>query len=151
MPYAALPKNLDTVGGRILKENPRAPARGSSKPRMRRPHLAVGVSDRKPLERDAPYPIEPRRQRQPGIPSPTTLILRANGSFPKGTRRLSEKSPARHPPPHRRDGIAWERGRPARILSLWPPLSFSAMLQAATLSAGTASARPKESRGAGPG
>ena len=28
-------------------------------------------------------------------------------------------------PPHRRDGIAWERGRPARILSLWPPLSFS--------------------------
>ena len=28
-------------------------------------------------------------------------------------------------PTHRRDGIAWERGRPARILSLWPPLSFS--------------------------
>ena len=44
----------------------------------------------------------------------------------------------------------WERGRPARILSLWPPLSFSAMLQAATLSAGTAAARPKESRGAIP-
>ena len=58
---------------------------------------------------------------------------RANGSFPKGARRLSEKSPARHPPPRRREGIAWERGRPARILSLWPPLSFSAMLQAATL------------------
>ena len=34
-----------------------------------------------------------------------------------------------HPPdtPH---GIAWERGRPARILSHWPPLNFSAMLQA---------------------
>ena len=47
--------------------------------------------------------------------------------------------------------ITWERGRPARILSLWPPLSFSAMLQAATLSAGTASARPKESHGAVPG
>ena len=47
--------------------------------------------------------------------------------------------------------IAWERGRPARILSLWPPLSFSAMLQAAPLWAGTASARPKESRGAVPG
>ena len=30
---------------------------------------------------------------------------RGNGSFPKGARRLSEKSPARHPPPHRRDGI----------------------------------------------
>ena len=81
-----------------------------------------------------------------------------------GARRLFEKSPAR-PPPHRRDGISWERGRPARILSLitwergrpdrilflWPPLSFSAMLQAATLSAGTASARPKESHGAVPG
>ena len=26
--------------------------------------------------------------------------LRANGSFPKGARGLSEKSPARHPPPH---------------------------------------------------
>ena len=77
--------------------------------------------------------------------------LRANGSFPKGARRLSEKSPARHPPPHRRGGIAWERGRPARILSLWPPLSFSAMLQAATLSAATAAARPKESHGAVPG
>ena len=37
---------------------------------------------------------------------------------------------------------AWERGRPARILSLWPPLSFSAMLQAATLSTGTPSAKP---------
>ena len=73
---------------------------------------------------------------------------RAIGSFPKGARRHSEKSPARHPPRHRRDGIAWERGRPARILSLWPPLSFSAMLQVATLSAGTASARPKESHGA---
>ena len=104
---------------------------------------------------------------------------RANGSFPKGARRFSEKLPARQPPPHRRDGIAWERGRPARILflitrergrparilflitrergrpartlSLWPPLSFSAMLQAATLWAGTPSARPKESYGAVPG
>ena len=74
--------------------------------------------------------------------------LLANGSFPKGARRLSEKSPARHPPPHGRDGIAWERGRPARILFLWPPLSFSAMLQAATLWARTASAWPKESHGA---
>ena len=55
--------------------------------------------------------------------------------------------------PHRisRDGIPWERGRPARIRSLWPPLSFRAMLQAATLRAGTASARPKESPGAVPG
>ena len=77
-------------------------------------------------------------------------VSRANGSFPKGARRLSEKSPAKHPPRRRRDGIAWERGRPARILSLWPPLSFSAMLQAATLWAGTAAAKPKESHGAVP-
>ncbi len=35
--------------------------------------------------------------------------------------------------------IAWERGRPARILSLWPPLSFSAMLQAATPVGGNSS------------
>ena len=46
--------------------------------------------------------------------------------------------------------IALGRGRPARILSLWPPLSFRAMLLAATLSAGTPSARPKESHGAVP-
>ena len=76
------------------------------------------------------------------------LDSRANGSFPQGAGRLSEKSIARHPPPHRRDGISWERGRPARILSLWPPLSFSAMLQAATLWAGTPSAKPKENHGA---
>ena len=42
----------------------------------------------------------------------------ANGSFPRGAGRLSEKSPARHPPPHRRGGLTWERGRPARILFL---------------------------------
>ena len=53
--------------------------------------------------------------------------------------------------PDRTAGTSWERGRPASMLSLWPPLSFSAMLQAATLSAGTASARPKESHGAVPG
>ena len=56
-----------------------------------------------------------------------------------------------NPPPHHRDGIAWERGRPARTLSLWPPLSFSAVLQAATLWARTPSARPKESHGSVPG
>ena len=61
---------------------------------------------------------DPPRRGGPGPDS------RANGSFPKGARRLSEKSPAGHPPPHRRDGISWERGRPARILFLWPPPSF---------------------------
>ena len=77
------------------------------------------------------------------------LDSRANGSFPKGARRLSEKSPAGHPPPPH--GTAWERGRPARILCLWPRLNFRAVLQAATLSAATASARAKESHGAVPG
>ena len=42
-------------------------------------------------------------------------------------------------------------GVPPAYLFLWPPLSFSAMLQAATLWAGTAAARPKESHGAVPG
>ena len=41
-----------------------------------------------------------------------------------------------------------ERGRPARILSLGLPLSFPAMRHPATLSAGTAWARPKQSPGA---
>ena len=46
----------------------------------------------------------------------------------------------------RPDGIPWERGRPARIPSLWAPLSFRAMPKAANLSAGAASAMPTESR-----
>ena len=50
----------------------------------------------------------------------------ANGSFPKGTGRLSEKSPAGYPPPHHRDATTRERGRPARMLSLRLPLSFPA-------------------------
>ena len=44
--------------------------------------------------------------------------LAGKREFPKGAGRLSEKLPGAHPPPHRRDGIAWESGRPARILSL---------------------------------
>ena len=92
--------------------------------------------------------------------------LRANGSFPKGARRLSEKSPGAHPPhrinpspggsasatpPQGGSDCPGSAGVPPRILCLWPPLSFSAMLQAATLSAGTAAARPKERHGAVPG
>ena len=70
---------------------------------------------------------------------------RANGSFPKVARRLSEKSPAGHPPPHQPSpgGSAsatppqggsdcpGSAGVPPAMLSLWPPLSFRAMLQAA--------------------
>ena len=67
----------------------------------------------------------------------------ANGSFPKGTGRLSEKSPAGYPPPHHRDDTPRERGRPARMLSLRLPLSFPAMLQPTALPAGTASDRPR--------
>ena len=47
-----------------------------------------------------------------------------------------------------RADIAWERGRPARILPLWPPLRFGAMLQEATLSAVSALGKPKERHGA---
>ena len=36
----------------------------------------------------------------------------ANGSFPKGTGRLSEKSPAGHPPPHHRDAPPGSAGVP---------------------------------------
>ena len=71
----------------------------------------------------------------------------ANGSFPKGTGRLSEKSPAGYPPPHHRDDTPRERGRPARMLSLRLPLSFPAMLQPTALPAGTAWARPKQRQG----
>ena len=56
---------------------------------------------------------------------------RTNGSFPKGARRLSEKSPAGYPPAHHRDSTPRERGRLARMLSLGLPLSFPAMPQPA--------------------
>ena len=74
-----------------------------------------------------------------------------HGSFPKGTGRLSEKSPAGYPPPHHRDDTPRERGRPARMLSLRLPLSFPAMLQPTALPAGTAWARPKQRQGAAAG
>ena len=40
------------------------------------------------------------------------LDSRANGSFPKGTGRLSEKSPAGYPPPHHRDAPPGSAGVP---------------------------------------
>ena len=52
------------------------------------------------------------------------------------------------PPPHHRDDTPRERGRPARMLSLYLPLSFPAMRHPATLPGGTARARPKQSHGA---
>ena len=72
---------------------------------------------------------------------------RTNGSFAKGARRLSEKSPAGYPPAHHRDSTPRERGRLARMLSLGLPLNFPAMRHPATLPAGTAWARPKQSHG----
>ena len=42
---------------------------------------------------------------------------RANGSFPKGAGRLSEKPPARHPPPHRRDDTPGSAGVPPACCS----------------------------------
>ena len=67
---------------------------------------------------------------------------RANGSFPKGARPLSEKSPAGYPLTAPSGGHPPERGRPARILSLGLPLSFPAMLQPATLRIGPSEAEP---------
>ena len=65
------------------------------------------------------------------------------------------RSPApTRPSPHpiRGKGSPRERGRPARILMpLWRLLSVSATWQAATRSAGTATARPKKTHGAVPG
>ena len=76
---------------------------------------------------------------------------RANGRFPKGAGRLSEKSPAGYPPPHHRDDTPGSAGVPPAFCSFWWSLSFRAMLQAAILPAGTAAARPKESQGAAAG
>ncbi len=61
---------------------------------------------------------------QPGKPAPAPLRSKSDWSRPPR-----------------------ERGRPARILSLCLPLSFPAMRQPATLPAGTAWARPKQSPG----
>ena len=45
----------------------------------------------------------------------------ANGSFPKGTGRLSEKSPAGYPPPHHRDDTPGSAGV-ARVPSRLPAM-----------------------------
>ena len=69
---------------------------------------------------------------------------------PGSPRRIRLRLPARllRLPLQRGSDCPRERGRPARMLSLWWPLSFRAALQAATTSAVTAAARPKESHGA---
>ena len=73
---------------------------------------------------------------------------RANGSFPKEAGRLSEKSPAGDP--RRTIGTTppGSAGVPPACCCLWWSLSFPATLQPATLPAGTAWARPKQSPGA---
>ena len=94
---------------------------------------------------------------------------RANGSFPKEAGRLSEKSPAGHrrrtigttPPGSAGVPVVLddptilnfdtprERGRPARMLLLMVVAQFpSDIRHPATLPAGTACARPKQSPGA---
>ena len=78
------------------------------------------------------------------------LPLHRSGRVPR-TKLLSEKLPCQTSPPRLREGNPWERGRAARMLCLWPPQSFRAMLPPATLPVGTASARRKESHGAVPG
>ena len=61
---------------------------------------------------------------------------------------LGTRKPA---PDHRASQLLLQQRPVLLILSLWLPLSFSAMLQAATLWAGTPSARAKDSQGAVPG
>ena len=77
--------------------------------------------------------------------------LAGKREFPKGDRPAFREVARRIPPtsPSRRHPR--ERGRPARMLSLWPSLSFSAMLQPTALPAGTAWARPKQRQGAAAG
>ena len=48
---------------------------------------------------------------------------------------------------YEREDTPWERGRPARILSLRLALSFPAMRQPVALPEGTAWARPKQNHG----
>ena len=127
------------------------------------PDILKSAHDHRPSQRAAAsrpdYPVHPVHRCS--IYSPSRWICpvagggapgsQANGSFPKGTGRLSEKSPAGYPPPHHRDDTPRERGRPARMLSLRLPLSFPAMLQPTALPAGTAWARPKQRQGAAAG
>ena len=69
-------------------------------------------------------------QRRPSLPMQAAMDLRRIFLF--------ELPPARHPRPNHWDDTPWERGRPARMLSLRLPLSFPAMLQPTALPAGTA-------------
>ena len=60
------------------------------------------LSETKPVSLS--YDLPSRGGRAPGS--------QANGSFPKGTGRLSEKSPAGYPPPHHRDDTPGSAGVP---------------------------------------
>ena len=76
--------------------------------------------------------------------------LAGKREFPKGDRPAFREVARRIPPTSPSGRHPRERGRPARILSLWPPLILPVMLQAAIRSAGTTSDRPKESHGVVP-
>ena len=72
-------------------------------PRMiRPPGRGPDLSETKPVS----LSNDPPRRGGRGLDS------RANGSFPKGAGRLSEKSPAGYPPPHHRDDTPGSAGVP---------------------------------------
>ena len=130
-------------------------------------HQALACSRNTPLNTDhkslttshylqhpcfTPYEL-PRHMGRGTARGQTGVSHRVQVGFPRSRppdtpHRISLRLPARLLRLPLKGGVIWERGRPARILSLWPPLSFSATLQAATLSAGTPSAGPKENHGA---
>ena len=110
----ALPGRSSEGETGLFQTSPRAPARDSKKPRMRRPHVAVGVS---PWNSGAPK-AEPRRRRQ----------RVASGRQPRAIRR---RRPVRMAPhshglcmdfrPPTRPEVVW--GRPQRHTVLCARLS----------------------------
>ena len=56
--------------------------------------------------------VIPVIQQRPLLSIDGSAQSQANGSFPKGTGRLSEKSPAGQPPPHHRDDTPGSAGVP---------------------------------------
>ena len=73
--------------------------------------------------------------------------LAGKREFPKGDRPAFREVARRIPPTSPSGRHPRERGRPARMLSLRLSLSFPAMRHPATLPAGIAWARPKQSHG----
>ena len=105
------------------------------------------------------YPVHPVHRCSIYSPSGWICPVVGGGGPARRQTGVSQRGQAgfqrSRPPdtPHLTIGTTptWERGRPARMLSLRLPLSFPAMLQPTALPAGTAGARPKQRQGAAAG